>query len=596
MSQQSQRVKKAFNWVITLIVIAIVTLIYVVSIFLHTRVDMTEDSRYSLSPGTIEFLENKDRIKDRLLLKIYLAGKLPVELKRFQAAIEDKLKEFKEYAGKRIEYQFIDPLEGTEADQSYLFEELYAKGQGIIPLRIRYQKEGSRAEMEIWPGAEIEYGGVTRNSIQFLPGTSPGQFYTLNANFESQIQNSINNLEYMLISAIRRSTAESKPRIAFIHGHGELEPQATQRVRALISPYYSVEDITLNDSLDALKNVKGVVIARPMTAYSDKDQYIVDQFLLKGGRLMVFLDKLKFPQDSLIKRGYAHTERIETHLDKMLFDYGVKINDNYVIDAYCAPKAVPMAKMSVIPWFFDIMATPTKNPISRNIDPVMLRYASEIQFIEGENRIATPVLTSSTNSNVTGMAPLVSLGLPLNYDPNKPELNNNPGSESNKRCLAGLVEGKFESYFKNRIVDEFSKNRASGFTETSTTEGKLLVVSNGTFIQNMYDSIQKNGKWMYRPNGFNNLRYDLTLAQFEDAPPLVYGNQEFFQNMVDYMLDDNSVLDLRSRQIDQHPIDQEKVKTEGGFYRFVNLVIPSGAIMVLGILLFYLRRRRYTRI
>jgi len=596
MAETSKSVKQIYNWLLLAIVIVVVILINIIGTYMYKRIDMTEDSRYSLSEGTVKFLESKSQLKNRLLIKIYLQGNLPSELKRFRNAIEAKLTEFKQFAGDRIEYEFIDPKQGSESDQAFLFENLYDKGRGIIPLRLQFTKDGVHNEMEVWPGAILEYGGTTRNSIQFLPGTVQGQFYTLNPNFENQIQNSVNNLEYMLISAIRRATLEEKPRIAFLQGHGELQFKETQRVRTLISPYFSVENLTLNDSIEALNGVKGLVIARPTQPFSDKDLYLIDQFVMRGGRLMCFIDKLAFPEDTLNMKGMVHTTRLNIGIDKMLFDYGIKLNDNYVVDAFCAPKAVPMAKQSIIPWFYDVAASQTTHPISRNIDPVMLRYVSEIEFTNGENRVASPVLTSSPNSTTTGLAPLISLGMPLNYDQNNPKLVPNPEDESNKVCLAGLVEGKFESHFKNRIADAFSKNADIKFLEKSSKEGKVLVVGNGRFIRNYYDSMQNAmGVMQYRPNAFNNLRMDETMAKFDGAPPIIYGNQEFFQNIVDYMMDDNSVLDLRSRQIDIHPIDQEKVKTEAGFYKFINIVIPSLSILILAFLLFYLRKRRYAR-
>ena len=562
---------------------------------------MTEDERYSLSSGSIEFLDKmredgkKNNKVNRLYLKIYLEGKLPAEIKRFRNAIEDKLAEFKEIAGNRIEYEFIDPLEGTEAEQNSLFQILYNKGNGIIPLEIVYQKDGSQTQMTLWPGAEIEYEGFTKNYIQLLPGSPQGQPMQLSKEFsETTIQNSINNLEYMLISALRRTIQKQKPRIAFIGGHGELRFAETQRVRSLLEPYYSVEDLTLNDSLRALDGFTGAIIARPRTSYSDKDLYILDQFVMRGGRLMCFFDKLTFPQDSLNRTGMVSTIRTELGLDKMLFDYGIKTNDNYVMDVRCAPIQTPFAKQSLLPWFFYVAATPTKHPIARNIEPVMLRYASQIQLIPGETRLVSPVLTSSTNSRVTGMAPLISLAMPMNYG-KVPVLADNPTSERNKICIAGLSEGRFDSHFKNRLIDEFAKNKESGFITRSTEEGKVMVVANGSFIANYYDSMpNKTGKMMYRPISFNNLRYDEVMAQMR-MQPLIYGNQEFFQNMVDYMMGDNSVLDIRSKQIDIHPIDKEKVKDQRTKYMLINIVLPSSFIILLAILLFYLRRRRYAR-
>ena len=583
-----------YNWTYLIVLIIGVVIINVIASIIYFRYDATEDKRYSLSDGTVEYLKNEASFNDRISFKIYLEGNLPAELKRYKIAVEDKLKEFKQYAGKRIEYTFVDPMQGTEEDQQFLFETIYNKGKGIVPMELMFTKDGSQSQMMLWPGAELDYGGSTVSYVQLLPGTPQGKFYTLNEQFESQIQNSINNLEYMLISAIRRATQTVKPRLAFLQGHGELSYAQTQRVRTLVSPYYSVEDITLNDSIDALKGVKGLVIARPTKAFSDKDKYIIDQFVMNGGRLMCFIDKLYIPEDSLSKNGYTHTMRHTLELDKMLFDYGIKINDNLAFDVQCAPKAIPTAKQMLIPWFFAVRATSTSHPIARNLDPVLLKYVSQVQFVGNGENVKSPILTTSTNSSLTGLAPLISLIMYKNYGPN-PRLSPNPEDESNKTCIAGIVEGEFNSHFKNRIVDDFAKNPLSKFKDRSIKEGKILVVGNGRFIENKYDSMPgKNGMYLYRAKPFNELKMDETMAMM-NMQPLVYGNQEFFQNIVDYMMGDNSVLDLRSKQIDIHAIDKDKVKTESGFYKLVNMILPSTLIVILAVGILFIRKRKYVK-
>lgn len=592
MTENKKTFKGIFNWTFLIIVIVGVVLINVISSYLNKRWDMTEDERYSLSEGTAEFLANDDVFTDRLSLKIYLAGNLPSEIKLFKNALEDKLKEFKQIAGKKIEYQFIDPLVGTEQEQQELFETIYAKGKGIIPMDVTYKKDGAQNQLLIWPGAEIDYKGFTVSSIQFLPGTPPGKPYTLEGMGEI-IQNSVNNLEYMLVSSIKRVIQEKRPRIAFLQGHGELTFAQTQRARALISPNYAIKDVTLNDSLDALKGVDGLIIARPKSKFSDKDLYIIDQFVMRGGRLMCFMDALNLDEDTLDMKGTVHTVRYTTGLDRMLFDYGLKLNDNYVVDVNCAPKPVPLAKVSLIPWFFHVLATPTSHPIARNLEPVSLKYVNEVQFVGNKNRL-TPILTSSTNSTRTGMAPLVSLGMSMNYGEN-PQLVPNPKDESNKICLAGLSEGFYDSYYKNRIVDAFANNPAVHYLDKSSKEGKVLLVGNGRFLENQYDSMpsQIPNQYMYRPSKVNDLRYDPKLAEL--GIPLYFGNQEFIQNMVDYMMGDNTVLDIRSRQIDIHEIDNEKVKANATFYKVINILIPCLSILLLGFVLNYIRRRKYTK-
>jgi len=570
-------------------------LVNIISSFVYKRYDMTADKRYSLAEGTITFLEDKEKFSGRINIKIYLDGNLPADLAHFKNAIEDKLKEFKQYAGNRIEYQFINPNEGTEAEQQELFQNLFAEGRGILPMDLVYMKDGTQTQMLVWPGAIIEYGGSTVQSIQFLPGSKTGQPYQLNG-MGQMIQNSINNLEYMLTSSLRRAILDKKPRIAFLHGHGELTFPETQRARSLISPYYSIADITINDSIAALDNVDGLIIARPRDRFSAKDLFVIDQFLLRGGRMMCFIDALNINEDSLKQTGQTHTTRYDNlKIDDMLFDYGIKINPNYVMDVRCVPLAVPMAKQSMIPWFFNVLATPTSHPISRNIEPISLNYTSEIQFVNQSTHVAmTPILTSSTNSTVTGLAPMVSLMIPLNYGKN-PELTPNPESEANKKCIAGLAEGMFRSHFRNRIVDEYAKNPSVQLLDSSRVEGKIFVIGNGRFIANEYDSMpNKLGTgYMFRPKEMNNLQFSQDLINLKI--PHFFGNQEFFQNLTDYMMGDNSVLDIRSRQIDIHEIDTEKVKLEAGFYKVVNVGLPIVVILILAFILNFIRTRKYAK-
>ncbi len=594
MGEKNKFIARFYNWTFLIIVIVAVVLVNIISSFVYKRYDMTQDQRYSLANGTKEYLKNTENFKTRLNLKIYLEGNLPAEIKSFRNAIEDKLVEFKEIAGAKIEYQFIDPNVGTEEEQQELFQSIFAEGKGILPMDLVYMKDGAQSQMMIWPGAIIEYGGSTVQSIQLLPGNKTGRPYQLN-NMTDVIQNSINNLEYMLISSLRRATQEKKPRIAFLHGHGELTFAETQRVRALISPYYAVADITINDSLAALDNLQGLIIPRPREAFSNKDLYVIDQFLMRGGRLMCFMDELYLNEDSLKATGETHTTRYPAlRLDKMLFDYGLKINDNLIMDVHCVPMQVPLAKQSLIPWFYHVLGTPTNHPITRNIEPVSLKYVNEIQFVGNNPEIAlTPVLTSSSNSVASGMAPLLNLAIFQNYGKN-PELVADPENENNKKCLAGLAEGTFKSHFRNRIVDAFVKSEEVHYLEKSAHEGKVMLVGNGRWIANEYDSMLTplGDTYQYRPKSTNDLQFSQELINLKI--PHFFGNQEFFQNMTDYMMGDNSVLDIRSRQIDIHEMNKEEVKSSANFYRILNIGLPILLVILLSIIITFIRKRKYT--
>jgi ABC-2 type transport system permease protein len=588
----NKNIKGLFNWTFLVVIVVGIIAINIISSFLYKRIDMTSDKRFSLAPSTIEYLSNEKNIENRMTIKIYLEGTMPAELKHFRNAIEDKLKEFKQYAGTKIEYKFEDLNVGTEEEQKEKKDKLFAQGKGILPMYLVYQKDGAKSEVVLWPGAVINYGGTDVNTIQLLPGTRTGQPNHLEG-IVPAIAASINNLEYVLLDAIRRSVQKEKKKIGFLQGQGELTFGQTQRARALISPHFNIEDVTINAQLNALDGYEGLIIANPTQKFDERDLFIIDQFLLKGGRLMCFMDALSINEDTLNMKGMVNTTRIKTGLENLLFDYGLKLNENYVMDVNCAPKGVPFANQPIVPWFFHVMATPSSHPIARNLAPVSLKYVSEVQFTNSATTALSPILTSSTNSTTTGLAPLISLGIPLNFGKN-PQLAEIPGLEENKKCLAGLSEGMFQSYFKTRIVEEYTSHKDAQFITESQKEGKVLLVGNGRFIANRYDSTVHNmtGQIMYRPVEFDDLRSDEELYRL--GIQAVFGNKEFFQNLVDYVMGENSVLDIRSRQIDVRKIDNAKVQSNASFYKLLNLSVPSVLIIILAIVFGYIRRKKYT--
>jgi ABC-2 type transport system permease protein len=589
--------KGLYNWTVLGLLAAVLVLLNFIGSMLYFKLDMTKDQRYSLAQSTVNYLSDKKNFENRISIQIYLDGNMPSELKNFQNALKDKLKDFKRIAGTRVEFLFTDPNVGTEDEINALRSQLYDRGKGILPLEILYLKDGTQSQMLLFPGALLSYSvnGITKEGVvQLLPGTQPGRPYALEQTTEI-IENALNNLEYNLLSAMRRLTQTSKPTIAFLQGHGELNPAETMRARALISPYYQIKDVALNDSIAALQDVDGLIVADPQTPFSQKDLYLIDQFVMRGGKLLCFMNTLALNEDTLNATGMTHTSRKNLLLDRLLFDYGIKIKENYVLDANCAPKIVPFAETAFLPWFYHMLATPSLHPMTRNVDPISLKYANEIEFVQVAKAQLTPILTSSSNAIPSGLQPLVNLALPLNYGKN-PKLVENPEDEINKLCVAGLSEGFYQSHFKNRIVAEFANSKDANYLEESQKETKILVVGNGSFIRNSYDSIldpKKINSYLYRPIAINELKVDAELAQ--RRIPIVFGNQELFQNMVDYMMGDNSVLDIRSRQIDIKEIDKEKIKSASLFYKSINMLTPLLVILALAFVMNWIRLRRYTR-
>ena len=596
--------KGIFNWGFFLGVLAVLILINIIGALVNVKVDMTEDSRYSLAKGTENFLADEKNFENRISLKIYLEGDLPAEIQRFRNAIEDKLKDFKSIAGKRIEYQFINPNEGhaNKKEEYFFLRGIFEKG--ILPTKVVYVKNGVQSQLILWPGAEVTYtsnGVVKETYIQFLPGTPNGEPIDLNR-INPILENSLNNLEYNMLSALRKISQKDKKRLAFLQGHGELNEHETMNARAVLSPYFYLTSLSFNskESLNELNELDGLIIANPTKPFSSMDLYFIDQFVMNGGRLMVFMNTLSHQEDSLAKNFMDHTIRRNLTLDKMLFDYGVNIHENYVFDRICGYRKVRMDNASSLSWPYHVLASPSLHPITRNIDPVSLEYANELQLIETPGVKLTKLLTSSSNANRSGLAPQISL-MDFQIFGENPAFVENPEDPINKITLAAMIEGTIPSHFINRDViinvDTMASYIPANYRKKqlkSKEETKVFVVGNGTFIANEYDSIFRGGKYEYvssPPFPFNALKY--SKVNDLNGRPLIYGNQEFIQNMVDYMMGDNSVLDIRSRQIEFKEMDKMKLQAEGSSIRYMNLFLPITLVGFIAALMMLSRKRKY---
>ena len=602
--------KGIFNWGYFLGLLVALILLNIIGALVNYKVDMTEDNRYSLAKGTEQFLANAKSFENRISIKIYLEGELPAEIKSFRNAIEDKLKDFKSIAGNRIEYQFINPNEGHANKKEEYF---YLRGifeKGILPTKIVYVKKGVQSQIILWPGAEVTYtsNGVVKESyIQFLPGTPNGEPMELNR-LNPIIENALNNLEYNMLSALRKVSQKDKKRIAFLQGHGELNEQETMNARAVLSPYFYLTSLTLNTkaSYGELNDLDGLIIANPSKPFSDVDLYFIDQFVMHGGRLMVFMNTLSHNEDTLTKNYLEHTTRRNLKLDKMMFDYGINIHENYVFDRICGYRKVRMDNASSLSWPYHVLASPSLHPITRNIDPVSLEYANELQLIQTPDVKLTKILTTSSNANHSGLAPQISI-MDFKIFGENPAFIENPEDPINKLTLAAMAEGKIPSYFSNRELVDDQNHQIQDVAQMkevpkkyrikkikSISDAKVFVVGNGTFIANEYDSVFRGGRYEYvssPPFPFNALKY--SKVPDLNGRPLIYGNQEFIQNMVDYMMGDNSVLDIRSRQIEFKEMDKMKLQAEADTIRYASLIVPIGFVAFLAALMIYLRKRKY---
>lgn len=563
-------------------VVAIIILANYVLSFFFGRFDLTEDKRHSLSDNTIALLEDTDRIQDRVFMKIYLEGDLPADIMKIRNALQEKLDEFIVYSGDKIQYEFIDP--NGEDDPQYNIEvqkNIYS--EGISPCDIQIIKSGQAEIKTIWPGALIEYKGKTVDQIQFFNK----RIIFSNEDTRGLADRTINNLEYKLISAVRRVTASSKQTVAFLKGHNELDEWQTADVRAGLDRYYLVEDVEIAGQLNALENVDALIVAQPKKPFNEKDKFIIDQFIMHGGKVLWFVDPLEVPRDSLYMKGETFGISANLNIEKdMIYKYGARLNSNTLIDKDCGPIYIPGHPLGVVDWYFYPLLQRTDHPVTKNIDPIKSEYASSVEIVNKDDRDVTKTVLLHSSFNSQEFKSPVRINYRI-VDV-LPKFNDKAGEAEFPVAL--MMEGKFTSAFENRVSDAFmdSPDFKTKFKSDST---KMLVVADGDIIRNEVDSKVENGKTLYKAIP---LQADVFGVQNPNGTPkYVYGNKDFVLNAIDYMLDDFSLIDVRAKTITMRVLDSQKINENKDFWKFINIGVPLLFIFILAMVQLIVRRKKY---
>ncbi|MFN7015309.1 MAG: gliding motility-associated ABC transporter substrate-binding protein GldG, partial [Bacteroidia bacterium] len=339
----------------------ILVLINVISGYAFKRFDLTTEKRFTLSDATVDMLKNLD---DVVFVRVYLEGDFPAGFKRLRNATKEMLDEFRAIAGDNIQYEFIDPSASPdEKERNALYAQLTK--QGIQYTNLEYREGESKSEKIIFPGAIVAYKERVA-PVQILKsqiGVAP----------DVMLNNSVQQLEYEFANTIRKLSSEKVNTVAFIEGHGELDSLHTADIMQSLAEYYNVTRIKLNEQLKSLQNIDAIVIAKPDSAFSEKDKFIIDQFIMRGGKALWMIDRTDANMDSLNKSPNYMALTKDLNLDDMLFNYGVRINTNLVQDIQAVPIPIVIGyignqpQQKFFPWFYFPLIMPyMKHPIVNN--------------------------------------------------------------------------------------------------------------------------------------------------------------------------------------------------------------------------------------
>lgn len=559
--------------------LVIIIFLNVIGYFFFARIDLTQEKRYTLSESSKKLMSN---LEDIVFIRCYLEGDIPSEYKKLRNETKEMLDQFRAY-NPDIEYEFVDPNGFENAkDKNEFYQRLFEKG--FSPLLTTSTNNNSQVQQYIFPYLEITYKG--RTTIVPLISSKNG------FSGESIINASIQNLEYNLYSAIRSVATQQRGKIAFLYGHGEWEVNNIWDFISSLSEYYDVDSISINEKLNALTErvydsvnpnlvkIKNkfdcLIVAKPTSIFSYKDLYLIDQYVMHGGKVLWLVDPLLVSMDSLQTQANTFAISNFTGVDDILFRYGVKLNTDLVTDMQCAKIPIVTGQyqnntpqMTYYPWNFFPEINPNSNHIiSDKISPVKMEFVSSIDTTNSPAK-KTILLSSSNRTRVLNSPVNVSLQM-LKQKQDASLFN------SGAKDVAILLEGEFSSAFKNRLTPEMELNSQMGYKDFSDTTA-MIVIADGDVVRNDF----MNGQLL--PLG-----YDKYTRQ-------MYGNKEFLINCVNYLCGDEDLIPLRSREVIMRRLDVAKVEREKTAWQIVNVALPIVIIVLFGVLLAVLRKKTFTK-
>ena len=545
----SKKLKHSIYLFITLIVLNIVIQGY------YNRIDLTTDNRYTLAKVTKDIIANIDK---QLIVKVYLEGDFPSEFKRLQIETRQFLEELNA-KNSFIKIQFIRPNNQRERLIKV----------GMIPSQLTVKEDGKLSNAIIFPWAEIVYKKKT-NIVSLLPnGTAQSQ--------EDQLETAVENLEFSFSNAIYKLQEEKQKKVAVISGNGELLDIQLYSFLSEVTKKHRLAKFTLDsvasNSVKSLKDLQQfdlAIIAKPTESFTEKEKLVLDQYIMNGGKTLWMLENVQADTDSLFKDGKMLAYPRDLNLTDFFFSYGLRVNVTLIQDLYAAK--IPLATGNIgnkpqfqnLNWFYHPLVSGNQtHAISKNIAPVRLRFANQIDTLQNSLQ-KTVLLMSSMLTRKTGTPAIIALES-IAEEPKEEDYS------SGFQIFSLLIEGDFTSMYANRIkpfnIKKFSKK---------SSHNKMIVISDGDIGRNQ---LQKG-----KP-------FDLAQDKWTGEQ---FGNKEFLLNAVDYLLDDNGLIELRNKNVQINLLDKERAYQERIFWQFVNIVLPLLVLLTFGFVFQYVRKRTYS--
>lgn len=571
-------ISSGYGWIIILLLLVAVN--FLASRF-HGRLDLTKEKRYSLSAATRGFVSG---LEDDVQIDVFLKGEFPSGFRRLANSTEEFLRLLKDKNPSRVHYRFIspeDPMPGTRAAYADSLTNM-----GAVPINLTVQKKAGQSSNIIFPVALMTYRGK-QALVNIYPGAS-GRIS------QEEINGAEALMEYQFINALNRLTREEKPGIAYSVGNGEPQDARTYDLVQALSSDYDFAVLDINRQPVIPREVDLLMIVKPTERFTEAEKFRIDQFLMRGGRLLCFIDNLIAEQDSLAFKPEQVAFDRNLNLTDLFFKYGFRINTDLVMDLQC--EYIPFVvggtqenpQFEFLKWNYYPLLNPSGRSFSQNLGYVGGQYVNSIDTIIVEGVVKTPLLESSPNSRKIATPAIIS----LNENKNAPQ---DEKFRDNAITVALLLEGRFTSLYNNRVTRaqlDSLKQAGESFRPTSDG-GKIVVVADGNIVLNEFSALPGEQP-LPLPMGWNRYTYGEYERQTANARLFIpVANRQFLLNAVEYLVNDPAISNIRNKEIVLRLLDGPRVAEQRATWQFLNILAPLILVLLAGLVFQAARKRRY---
>ncbi len=548
--------------------VVILSVVFLASSNFLLRFDLTSDKRFTVSGISAHIVSEFEKPVD---IELYLDGELEPGLRKIQTEIFEKIAILNAYSPQPIRIRVFDPYKITNRKKRDEFINSLIE-KGVRPTSFRHKTEKGVISKYIFPGAVIHYNGK-EIAVNFLKN-NPDASYEINFN------HSVETVEFELVNAFQKLLRTEKSTLAFLQGQDEANRYETADLTTELHTDFNITEMTAEQLNEAPEAVDILIVANPKKAFNEREKLILDQFIMQGGKVLWLIDPVQVSLDSLSNGYETYSFPRDLNLGDQLFRYGVRLNYDLLQDVNCIRLRVNTAaagnppKFTLHPWYYSPLLTPNdNNPISRNLDWVMSEFVSSIDTLKGNKEIHKQVLLS-TSPNARRVKAPSSVSLQNIDNPPARELFN-----LSHIPVAVLLEGRFTSAYKNRMVDNYRFSQSAIIEKSKPT--KMVIIADGGLITNKVD-------YSTNPPRYQKLGYDRVSHR-------TFGNKAFLINTIFYLNDNDGIMQLRGRALKLRLLDKVKLREKGSFWQWINILLPLLAVAHFGLVYNVVRKFRHSK-